>query len=216
MFDARRNYDLTPPTSDAGDTQGGACVFAEFIANTVRPAVKAKFPRLSCSREALFGYSYGGLFALHLLLTRSESFDFYIASSPSVWWGDRHILRRAESFARPGEVGNGKLPSLLLSVGSLEQCPPQRTGEAVADYEKRKQMWADLNMVGNVHDLTGVLRGCPRLGGMEVVFYEGEEHTSIVASSLNRGLTVFFEDWPRPGTADDSTGQHVAPGAQRL
>lgn len=195
VFHARRGFDLTPSSANASSREGGADQFLDFIVRTVRPAVKARFPYLSCSREALYGHSYGGLFALHTLFTRSDLFDFYIASSPSIWWGGKHILQEAKMFVARENLAGAALSSLLLFVGSFEQNPPQRLGEALEKFEARKQMAVDLNMGLNLHELFGVLNGCPLLGSTSLVPYEGEEHISVMACSISRGLTVFFEDW---------------------
>ena len=81
VFDLeRRKADLKPVAKDTKSGSGEADAFIDFSVNEVRPAVKARFPGLSTSREALYGHSLGGLFALHALFTRSLPFDCYIAS----------------------------------------------------------------------------------------------------------------------------------------
>ncbi|KAF7595196.1 hypothetical protein BBP40_006940 [Aspergillus hancockii] len=199
LYDARRrSLDLTPPTQTPIPGYGGADLFLDFIDNAVRPAVKARFPQLSCSREALFGHSYGGLFALHALFTRPHSFDCYIASSPSIWWNSRCILHEAKSFLEKEKALDERLPTLMVFFGSLEQNPPQWNNEPLDHYEARKQIASDLRMGDNALDLREILRDCSRLHTVSLSTYEGEEHTSVMACSMSRGLTLFFEDWPLP------------------
>lgn len=51
-------------------------------------------------------------------------------------------------------------------------------------------------MADNALDLVNMLDGCNRLDTVVSKEYEGEEHTSVMACSISRGLTMFFEDWP--------------------
>lgn len=197
LYDAkRRSLDLTPPTESPIPGYGGADAFLDFIENSVRPSVKARFPSATFSREALYGHSYGGLFALHTLFTRPHSFDCYIASSPSIWWNSRCILHSAQNFLDKAKAMNVKSPSLLVSWGSCEQNPPRWHDEPLDHYEGRKQVASDLRMADNALDLVNMLDGCNRLDTVVSKEYEGEEHTSVMACSISRGLTMFFEDWP--------------------
>jgi predicted alpha/beta superfamily hydrolase len=197
LYDARRrSFDLTPSTKSESPGYGGADLFLDFIEDTVRPAVKARFSQLSCAREALYGHSYGGLFALHALFTRPHLFDGYMASSPSIWWNSRCILDTARSFLEREKAVEKHSPTLMLSFGSFEQNPPQWTNEPLDHYEARKQIASDLRMADNVNDLCEMLRGCERLHTVALKPYEGEEHTSVMACSMSRSLTTFFEDWP--------------------
>ncbi|KAJ5128514.1 Alpha/Beta hydrolase protein [Penicillium atrosanguineum] len=199
LYDARRrSFDLTPPTESEIPGYGGADLFLDFIEKNVRPTVKARFPQLSSSREALYGHSYGGLFALHALFTRPHSFDGYMASSPSIWWNSRCILHTVKSFLEKKKASGKRSPTLMLSVGSLEQNPPQWTNEPLDHYEARKQIAADLRMGDNILDLCKMLQDCDRLHTVSLNQYDGEEHTSVMACSVSRSLTVFFEDWPLP------------------
>ncbi|KAJ1712857.1 hypothetical protein AFCA_005023 [Aspergillus flavus] len=199
LYDARRrSLDLTPPTQAQIPGYGGADLCLDFIDKAVRPAIKERFPKLSFSREALYGHSYGGLFALHALFTRPQSFDCYIASSPSIWWNSRCILHEAKSFLDKAKEADEQTPSLMVFFGSHEQSPPQWNNEPLDHYEARKQIASDLRMGDNARDLVEMVRRSERLHTVVVNEYEGEEHTSVMACSMSRGLTAFFEDWPLP------------------
>ena len=97
-----RTLDLTPPTDPANlpvgmpngwGATGGNDAFLSFLVDELKPAI-AKAMVVDPSRQALFGHSLGGLFVLHALFVRSDSFDTYIAGSPSIWWGKKAILAR--------------------------------------------------------------------------------------------------------------------------
>lgn len=179
-------------------------MFLDFIENTVRPAVKARFPRLSCSREALYGHSYGGLFALHALFTRPDSFDCYMASSPSIWWNNRYILHEAKTFLDKNSKDQGTesgseerlLPTLMVFFGSWEQDPPRWHNEPLDHYEARKRIAEDMRMADNAIEICEMLQDSNRLHAVTLNPFEGEEHTGVMACSMSRGLTRFFEEWP--------------------
>ncbi|KAL4912904.1 Alpha/Beta hydrolase protein [Aspergillus aurantiobrunneus] len=195
----RRNFDLTVPApQNPVEGYGGADILLDFIADTVRPAVKARFPKLSISREALYGHSYGGLLALHALFTRPGMFDAYIASSPSIWWNEKCILEEARGFveAIQEQGGEKKLPTLMMYLGGLEQDPPQWNDEPEDKWEERKRTAAILNMRKNVLALLEMIKGCTRLQTVTFGEYAGEDHGTVMACSMSRGLTTFFEEWP--------------------
>jgi len=207
LYDAqRRSLDLTPPGATPIEGYGGADEFLDFIQGPVRSAVQEHLPKISFSREALYGHSYGGLFALHALFTRPKAFDCYIASSPSIWWNSRCILHEAKKFLEKKEKkahledvpesAYQKTPSLMLSVGGLEQNQPQWDNEPLDHYEGRKQIAKDLRMADNLLDLYDMVKDCKDLHAVTTCEYDQEEHTSVMPCSLSRGLTRFFEDWP--------------------
>jgi predicted alpha/beta superfamily hydrolase len=151
---------------------------------------------MAVSREALYGHSYGGLFALHALFTRTHSFDCYIASSPSIWWNDNDILHEAESFLKNEQTARQNLPSLMVFWGSLEQNPCQWDNEALDKFEERKRIASIFKTTENSLNICKMLRSSKRLHTVLMSEFEGEEHTSVMACSTNRSLTMFFEDWP--------------------
>lgn len=106
---------------------GGAERYAEFLLDKVLPFVAAHYPVASGpSHQALVGASLGGLFALCAGLRLSAVFGQVAAFSPSVFWGDGHLLRIAA--ARPQlplriwlEAGTREGPELRQSVTALAE-----------------------------------------------------------------------------------------------
>ncbi|KAJ6023916.1 siderophore esterase [Penicillium herquei] len=192
----RRNLDLTPPSETPVPGHGGADGFLDFIEKSVKPAVKSRFPQISFQREALFGHSYGGLFALHALFTRPDYFDCFMASSPSIWWNGRCILDEAKKFLEETSLVGERVPSVMFFWGALEQNPPRWDKESDADYDARKQSALGFRMTDNALDLLLKLEDSSRVHVLLKDEYEGEEHLSIVPCSVSRALTKFFEEWP--------------------
>ena len=84
-----RRHELTPaPTrqvfQDEFPEAGGADEFRRFILDEVRPFIEARFE--TGSRNAIIGESLAGLFIADTMLKAPDSFDDFIAVSPSLWW----------------------------------------------------------------------------------------------------------------------------------
>ena len=63
------------------------------------------------------GHSFGGLFGAFTLLERPQTFDRYVLASPSIWWDERVLLRRARAHqARE----SGRRTSVAILVGGEE------------------------------------------------------------------------------------------------
>lgn len=108
-----RAYDYTPPVIEngrlvtrpvvRGRVGGGADIFLRFLEERVQPLVGSRAP--VNGRRYLWGHSYGGLFALHVLFTKPHAFHEYIAGDPSAWWHDGALIDEWASFDRSRAAG---------------------------------------------------------------------------------------------------------------
>ncbi|KAL4930341.1 alpha/beta hydrolase [Aspergillus undulatus] len=202
VFSPRRSYDLTPPCEhytapDGSDgnpkveAHGGADTFLIFITELVRPFIETRvFPGVSFGKRALFGHSYGGLFVLHALVTRTANFDVYLAASPSIWWNDRFILGEAERFMSTGDstLFSESRPVLRLSFGSREQYPIREPGESMERFEKRQAAAQRRRMTDNCRELYSQLSASGRLSVLEIKGYLDEDHGSVIAPASSGGI----------------------------
>ncbi|RAI54595.1 alpha/beta hydrolase [Roseicella frigidaeris] len=201
MLDLRRRaLDYTPalPPRAAGDPPpapdlfpapgptGGAEAFLDLLAETVQPAVAAAHP-VDARRQALFGHSYGGLLVLHALFTRPGGFRDYLAISPSIWFGDRLVLREEARFAAaPVPAGLG----LFMAVGGEEQSLPPGQRQS-PDAAARAALLGRRAMVEGARAMAGRLAALP---GLRTEFVEaaGENHASVVPTVMSRALRFAF------------------------
>lgn len=109
---ARRVYDYTPPVAGyaiaagrpaAGLRTGGAEAFIDMLEVRVMPQVRRRWP-VDPHRETLAGHSFGGLLAIHAMLTRPAMVDQVVAVSPSFWFGDGLLTREAAAAAGTGPI----------------------------------------------------------------------------------------------------------------
>lgn len=103
ILNTNRTRDLTPPaiatTVDDSDqfdyTQGGgADNFLAFIETELMPYIESNYS--TANYKGLIGHSFGGLFAVHSLLSKPTLFDAYISISPSLWYDQQSFLPAAE------------------------------------------------------------------------------------------------------------------------
>lgn len=150
-----REIDLTPP---------GAERYLDFIQESVIPYVEDNY-RARPTDRTLMGHSHGGLFTLYALFHAPETFNRYVASSPSLDWDARVAFEYEEEFARD----HSELPvKLFLSVGGLER---------VSNLEK-----FHANLVSRNYD--GL--------EMEMVIMEDETHVSVLPGAYSTGLRTVF------------------------
>jgi hypothetical protein len=173
----KRAFDLTPTEVEAwnasfakqtgGPVQsGGASMFLRTLKEEVIPFIESRY-RVTSDR-GLSGDSLGGLFAAYVLLNDGNTFSRYLIGSPSLWWDNGTILKTEAALAKSGKTLHGRV---FLSVGADE-------GE---------------DMVGPLKNLTTALtsRAYPNLQ-LETHTFEGENHLSVVAATVSRGLRFLY------------------------
>jgi predicted alpha/beta superfamily hydrolase len=184
-----RTRDLTPtnasmPLPDGKaqpfPTSGGADKFLKFIETELIPNIESKY-RVQPYR-IFAGHSFGGLFAIHMMLSRPDLFNAYIAVSPSLFWDNEYELKRAEEFFKSHREWK---KTLYLSLGNEPgniQTSFNRFNEILKQYQPKGFDWLSQQM-------------------ME------EDHGSVVLRSHYAGLRKIFEGWQLP--VDPATGNVV-------
>lgn len=168
-----RGRDLTPPSAQEFDrehfpTHGGADAFLRFISDELMPWVDSEYR--TRPHSTLIGHSFGGLFAIHALLTRPDVFDAYIAISPSLQWDDQRLaLEAASVFENTPEL----TADLYMTVGN--------EGRA---------------LLGGVRKLAGALdEHAPKGFRWAFRLMEEESHVSVPLRSTRQGLEAVFDGW---------------------
>jgi predicted alpha/beta superfamily hydrolase len=112
----RRGRDYTPTYHPDEPTSGGADAFLHFLRNTLWPELVRRYP-LRDDVRGIAGHSLGSLLVLHALWQEPGFFTHHLASSPSIWWDARTILR----LAAERHASDSHLPArLFLSVGESD------------------------------------------------------------------------------------------------
>jgi predicted alpha/beta superfamily hydrolase len=195
----RRSWDLGPPPGQTYPPffengpvvkTGGAEEFLTFIEEQIKPMVEVSFP-IDCSRQALFGHSFGGLFVLYSLFTRPSAFTTWIAASPSIYWENRAIDQFYSRFvAAPKTRENAEL---FLSCGEYEtdKLAPFQIG-AADEAERLAQKRVTLNDF-YATDLVNRLNGLPgRPVRAQFEIHPSENHMSLLPVAVNRAIQNAF------------------------
>ena len=146
--------------------------YAEFVTKEVVPFVERLYPvARRTSARAFGGSSYGAVAALLTVLERPGVFGRLLLESPSLYVGNRFLLRKARRAPRwPARV--------YLGVGTAETSKPDVNRETV----------------DNVHVLESILRGAG-LGPkrLKLVVQEGATHSEGAwAGRLGEALGFLF------------------------
>lgn len=97
---------------------GGGENFLFFLEEKLKPIVEQNIP-INTKKQMIVGHSLGGLFVLFALFTNPSSFQYYIASSPSIHWNEEALLKKLHLF--PERLNRIESSKLLLTVGEKEK-----------------------------------------------------------------------------------------------
>jgi predicted alpha/beta superfamily hydrolase len=173
-----RDRDLTPSrltdTLHRLPTSGGGKIFLKFLTEELVPYMKSRYQ--VGPYKILVGHSLGGLFAVHTLISKPESFSSYIAISPSLWWNKTAELDTAKAFFRSHPILRN---SLYMAVGD--------EGE---------------EMIAAAQGLTKIIEeASPQDMRWKLTLMPNENHGSIVHRALYDGLEYTFSPLNHPPEA---------------
>jgi len=191
-----RNRDLTPSPplrpppgmSAKPEDYGGGELFYRFITEELRPAIATAFT-VDPKDQSLYGHSLGGLFTLGVLFHHPDAFRGFIASSPSIWYNDREVLKGEGDFRKAVEAGK-TAPRILIEVGGREETVPSQLPPGMSAAAAKASIESS-RMVGNAVDLADRLSKLKGGPGYEVrsQVFEHEDHISTMAAGMSRALT---------------------------
>jgi hypothetical protein len=188
---ALRSRDLTPTVAEMPPTPipmdkyglGGADRFLDALTDEVFPLIEERF-RSDPRDRTIVGWSLGGLFALHTLFTRPQSFAKYVAISPSIWWNDRTLLTSEEAYAS----SHPDLEAMVFAcVGEREETGPARAWPPIPP--DMVEIAQSARMVSNLDELVATLRSrrYPNLELSHEVFTD-EHHATVFPAAFTRAL----------------------------
>lgn len=93
-----RRRDFTFPTAIEKDkkaypTSGHSDKFISFLQKELQPFIQAKYK--TSASKTIIGQSLGGLLAAEILFKQPTLFNRYIIVSPSLWWDNGSLLKKA-------------------------------------------------------------------------------------------------------------------------
>ena len=174
-----RTRDLTPTKSTQKNaagvvqfpTAGGADNFLKFFETELIPEIEKTY-RVQPYR-ILAGHSFGGLFAVHAMVSKPGLFNSYVAVSPSLQWENQATLKRAEEFLKNQKQLN---LTLFTSLGN-------EPGEIGDSFDAFREVLAKTNIKGFAWQAERM---------------DDEDHGSVVLRSHYAGLRKVYEGWQGP------------------
>jgi predicted alpha/beta superfamily hydrolase len=168
-----RTHDLTPPSQAEVDNRfssgnGGADAFLAFIGDELVPYVERNYR--TRPYRILVGHSFGGLFAIHALLTKPKLFNAYIAIDPAVSWnGGAEIIRAQQFFS---EARNLQPDVYITAANAFGAATPAIQGlvAALGKSAARGFRW-------------------------KFEWMKDESHLSIPLPGIYSGLSAIFDGW---------------------
>ena len=159
-----------------GVAPGGADAFLSFIEDELKPYIESRYP-VAAGDATLVGYSYGGTFATHVLLTAPSSFHRYVIGSPVLRRPGMDLIRDEQRFAANRERLDA---TVFMSAAEFE---------------------VENRILPLTRQLMKALSG-RSYDGFTFRSHEfpGETHESAIAPTISRGLRSVFGTWeaPRP------------------
>lgn len=134
-----RYRDFTYPSNNKEDikaipTSGGSASFINFLENEVQPLINENYH--TNNKSTIIGQSLGGLLATEILITKPKLFSTYIIVSPSLWWDDQKLLKKAETlFKSPSQYKQ----QIYIGVGGKEHPVMVKTATKLYKYIKHSK-----------------------------------------------------------------------------
>jgi len=183
-----RTRDLTPTNAPIGDpadkkiklftSSGGAENFKKFLKDELIPTIDSSYR--TNGYKILSGHSFGGLFAIHTLITTPELFNAYIALDPSLWWDNGKTLQDAELFLQKNSlkgkslyIGLANTPSSPRDLASNHPQAIQQFTKEILPKEQSKLRW-------------------------DWKFYEDEDHGTISLPAFYDALKFLYKGFQLP------------------
>lgn len=174
-----RIRDLTPthniigydgkPDSNSYASTGGSERFFKFINEELIPFVEKNYRTQPF--KILSGHSHGGLFTIFALLEHPQTFNAYISMSPSLWWDNNYLLKRANDLSK---LKLNRPNFLFISVGNEGGLQEQ----SVVTFDNLLKKYSPSN-------LSWTYKSYPK-----------EWHGSVSHISMFDGLTFLYSEWP--------------------
>jgi len=150
----KRGRDLTGFSEEKEDEKycpltDGANNFRNFITKELFTEIGKRY-RVT-NKKGIIGESLAGLFVMETFMQKPESFDFYIAFDPSIWWNNHYLVKNSNSLL--DEFPNKEIK--LWFAGSGAEDISQYTNELAKGLENNapnKLKWKYLDEPNEKHN----------------------------------------------------------------
>lgn len=186
---------MMPGTEGRPIESGRATQFIRFIREELKPFIAARYP-VDPADATVSGISLGGLFPLVTLLTAPDTFQRYLACSPSIWWDKEWLLGQEGRYA----AANRDLAARVFVAAGGEETFANVQRQMAAMPEAVAPLFRDmmnhdgkLMMAEYLDSFVPTLRsrGYPSLA-IHGHRFDDETHMSVYGAAVARGLRYLF------------------------
>ena len=130
-----RRPEISPKATDSRymangfEGWGESHEFRRHLTEEVKPFIDARF---EVGRQAVIGESLAGLFIVEMFLEAPDSFDDYIAVSPSLWWDDRRLSKQASVLLEQHKASDHRLYLTMADEGGTMRLGLEELLEALS------------------------------------------------------------------------------------
>lgn len=122
--------------SDDNPEYGGAPLFNKYLEQELVPLIKQNYR--TNSKQALAGYSLGGLFTTYAMMQTNSPFNAFIAMSPSAWFDNESLAKKLPAYISTLKTTP---PTLFLSVANEEGMGVRKLVDALKEKNKASNDW---------------------------------------------------------------------------
>lgn len=168
-----RDRDLTPSPDQYTPNGGGADNFHLFLVEELMPEIERNYPLLP--HKTVYGASLGGLFSMYVLFNYEDTFDNYLAISPSLFHDDAMVF------------------DLGVKYMTLNDSASKYVFMSLAD-----EAWTEMRVSFN--NTVALFKDYADQKGVrwDYAFYNNETHGSTKLVGLNDGLRKLHGSWFTP------------------
>lgn len=135
----------------------------------------------------------GGLFTTYALLARPDAFATLLPISPSLWWDGFAVLSHLPAFTEKLTTLS-RQPRVFVGVGAKEQDLPTKVPPMLnMSLEEVQALVIASRMVDAAEEFAAALRTAG-LNEIGYAAFQGEDHGSVLAVALMRGLAFAVPD----------------------
>jgi predicted alpha/beta superfamily hydrolase len=190
ILNTDRNRDFTP-TRVSNPTEGGADMFIKFMKDDLIPFMDQNY-RTQPFR-ILCGVSLTGMFTVYTFLTSPDVFSAYIASSPSLWWDKRLLVKNAEIlFKKDPKYKSNKF--LFIVVGHRDDTNARDTDHILSSTDSFCKI---------------LEHKAPKELEWHFDIYKKGDHLTTPMQSLAIVLETLYSNWQLPKKVMDTGIQAV-------
>ncbi len=180
VLNTDRTRDLTPSRSSLNrngkllyENSGGGDSFFQFLNEELRTHIDTTYR--TSDYNILVGHSFGGLFAMHVLVNHTQDFNAYIAIDPSLWWDNKKTFQEAQQVLKSKDF---KGINLFIALAHSE--------------EKGEEYIRHTNSIRQFCE--EVLPSHPENGLRSAwKYYPEEDHGTVSLPAITDGLRLIFD-----------------------